>query len=150
MKKPYVVNLEQLQRVCSRNYALILRLLPVHYRTNQSWQIQLSNGLYFELVVLDIAPYTERFCLRQKNQQLPKICNMEIEFQLFHDAQMVEVVKFQQQDNVRQNLTYPNRSLHHKDEKTQVNEHLKTWLNLAIEHQTINRHRSILQNAHSG
>ncbi len=149
MKNRYVVNLELLQAICSRNYALILRLLPMHYKTNQSWKIQLNNGLFFELQVQDIAPYTERFSLKQKNLQLPKLCNIEIEFQLFHDAQLVEVVKYQQQDNVRRHLSYPNDSLHHPDEKTQVNQLLKSWLNLAIEHQAINKNKTLLQNVHS-
>ncbi len=135
-KERYVVNLNRLQNICSRNYGLLLRLLPLHYKVNQQWLININEQLYFDLTVQEITPYTERFLLKQQNRQMPSVCNLEIEFRLYHDAQMVEVIKYQQQERIRANNEYPNDKLHQKDEKTQINQLLKDWLNLAFQCQT--------------
>ena len=131
-KKKYVVDLQQLQSICSRNYGLFLRLLPFEYQIAQSWTFAVSASLKFELTVTDISRYTEKFVLRQTDKHLPKGLQTEIEFRLYHDAQMAEVVGYQQQTNLRANNPYPNPKLHHKDEKFQVNSLLKDWLNLVV------------------
>jgi len=132
VKKKYVVNLEQLQSICSRNYGLFLRLLPLQYHLSQSWIFKVSTTLKFELEVAEISRYTENFVLRQIDNHLPKSLQTEIEFRLYHDAQMLEVTGYQQQTNLRANNPYPNPKLHHKDEKFQVNSLLKDWLNMVV------------------
>ena len=148
-KEKYVVDLQKLQSICSRNYALLLRLLPLDYSNQQTWQIELGQGLYFILSVLDVTPYTEQFKLVQKSNLPTLVGQLEIEFRLYHDAQMVEVTKYQQQDRIRANNPYPNSKLHHKDEKTQINALLKDWLNLAIDHQFNKSKSSVLRNSAS-
>lgn len=134
-KDKYVVDLKKLQTVCTRNYGLLLRLLPLQYDLNETWQIDLTNGLYFELSVQEISAYTERFLLTQKKHTLPSLFNMEFELRVYHDAQMIEVISYQKHSRIRANNPYPNEHLHHKDEKLQINLLLKDWLNLAIKHQ---------------
>jgi hypothetical protein len=131
-KKKYVPNLKQMQATCSRNYALLLRLLPLEYHIKQKWNFKISELLGFELEVLDTSVYTELFRLRQTNSSLPKALNTVIECRLYHDAQMVEVTKYQNRSRLRATYPYPNPDLHQKDEKHQVNTLLKDWLNLAI------------------
>jgi len=148
-KEKYVVDLKRLQTICSRNYALLLRLLPLEYIQGQQWHIELGQGLYFELSVSDISPYTEQFTLQQRSTLSTLVGQMDIEFRLYHDAQMVEVTKYQQQDRIRPNNPYPNDKLHHKDEKTQINALLKDWLNLAIDHQPDKIDDRLLKNSAS-
>lgn len=143
-KDKYVVDLKRLQSVCTRNYSLLLRLLPLQYKLGQQWHIDLTNGLYFELRVLEISAYTERYELIQKKHSLPDLFNMEFEFRVYHDAQMLEVISYQKHSRIRANNPYPNPHLHHKDEKLQINLLLKDWLNLAIEHQSSNTDNSLL------
>ncbi len=143
-KDKYVVDLKQLQALCTRNYALLLRLLPLQYNLGQNWEVELDNGLYFELRVLEISAYTERFELVQKRHNLPSLFNMEIEFRVYHDAQMLEVISYQKHTRIRANNPYPNPNLHHKDEKLQINLLLKDWLNLAIDKQTSRQGHSVL------
>ena len=131
-KKRYVVNLERLQAICSRNYGLFLRLLPLRYELSQSWHFDVSTGLSFELQVAEISRYTETFVLKQTDNHLPQCLKTQIEFRIYHDAQMLEVVGYQQQVNLRANNTYPNDKLHLPDEKFQVNSLLKDWLNLVV------------------
>jgi len=131
-KSKYVVDLKQLQAVCSRNYGLFLRLLPEQYQERQAWRFDISTSLKFELTVANLSRYTETFVLRQIDQHLPLSMNTDIEFRLYHDAQMLEVIGYQRQNNLRANNPYPNPKLHHKDEKFQVNTLLKDWLNLVV------------------
>lgn len=156
-KDKYVVDLQRLQGLCTRNYALLLRLLPLQYELGQQWQIKMPNGLYFELSVLEISAYTECYKLAQKvwavsdeegessPSLVPGFMNMEFEFRVYHDAQMLEVISYQKQSRIRANNPYPNEHLHHKDEKLQVNQLLKDWLNLAVKHQSKNNNKTLLE-----
>lgn len=136
LSKKYVPNLKKLQHICSRNYGLLLRLLPLEYHVQQHWLIQVSDTLSFELTVTEISKYTECFSLKQLDNHLPVNFKTNIDFRVYHDAQMVEVTGFQKQKGIRANNPYPNPKLHHKDEKYQINLLLKDWLNLVSEHQS--------------
>lgn len=142
-RKRYVANLQKLQAICSRNYSLLLRLLPVEYELKDKWQLQLADGLCFELEVTEVSRYTDVFRLQQRSNHLPKAMAMNIEFRAYHDAQMVEVLSFQNHSKIRANNPYPNDKLHHKDEKQQVNALLKDWLNLAVNHQNNHNNQTL-------
>lgn len=131
----YVPNLKKLQQMCSRNYGLLLRLLPLEYRVGQVWVLKISDTLRFELKVSEISRYTECLSLEQIDEHLPANMKTNIDFRVYHDAQMVEVTGFQKQAGIRANNPYPNPKLHHKDEKYQINLLLKEWLNLVVNHQ---------------
>lgn len=134
IKRPpkYVPNLQKVQAICSRNYALLLRLLPIEYDADSSWDIDCDEQLQFRLKVIDRSRYTETISLTQVTSHLPKFMETEFEIRVYHDAQMVEVTSFQKHNRLRQNYPYPNPNLHHKDEKFQVNSLLKDWLNLVL------------------
>jgi uncharacterized protein YqiB (DUF1249 family) len=134
IKRPhkYVPNLQKMQSVCSRNYALLLRLLPIEYEQDASWDINCDNQLEFRLKIIDRSRYTETISLVQLASHLPRFMVTEFEIRVYHDAQMAEVISFQKHNRLRQNYPYPNPKLHHKDEKYQVNSLLKDWLNLVI------------------
>lgn len=135
VRKKYVPDLQKLQSICSRNYGLLVRLLPLEYEQKANWVIEVSGALEFTLSVVDKTPYTETMKLTQSSPNIPKFMATEIEFRIYHDAQMVEVLSFQKQTRIRQKYTYPNPMLHQKDEKVQVNALLKDWLNLVTNQQ---------------
>lgn len=137
IKRPqkYVPNLQKMQAICTRNYALLLRLLPTEYNLGACWDIKCDDHLQFRLKVIDQSRYTESFSLKQQAPTLPRFMVTEFEIRMYHDAQMVEVTSFQKQKRLRQNYPYPNVKLHHKDEKFQVNSLLKDWLNLVLNKQ---------------
>lgn len=135
VRKKYVPDLQKLQSICSRNYGLLVRLLPLEYEQKANWVIEVSGALEFTLSVVDKTPYTETMKLSQSSPSVPKFMATEIEFRIYHDAQMVEVLSFQKQTRIRQKYTYPNPMLHQKDEKVQVNALLKDWLNLVTNQQ---------------
>lgn len=136
VRKKYVPDLQKLQSICSRNYGLLVRLLPLEYEQKANWVIEVSGALEFTLSVIDKTPYTETMKLSQSSPSVPKFMATEIEFRIYHDAQMVEVLSFQKQTRIRQKYTYPNPMLHQKDEKVQVNALLKDWLNLVTNQQS--------------
>lgn len=131
----YVPNLKKLQLICGRNYGVFLRLLPLEYALGQKWVLHISDNLVFELTVSEISRYTEGFTLVQIDNHLPNNMKTNIDFRVYHDAQMLEVTGFQQEKGIRASNPYPNPKLHHKDEKYQVNLLLKDWLNMAVNHQ---------------
>lgn len=135
IRKKYVPDLQKLQGICSRNYGLLVRLLPLEYEQKANWAIKVADSLEFNLTVVDKTPYTETMKLSQNNPSIPRFMATEIEFRIYHDAQMVEVLSFQKQTRIRQKYTYPNPMLHQKDEKIQVNALLKDWLNLVTNQQ---------------
>ena len=55
IKRPpkYVPNLQKMQAVCTRNYALLLRLLPIEYKQDASWDIKCDEQLEFRLKIID-------------------------------------------------------------------------------------------------
>lgn len=135
IRKKYVPDLQKLQSICSRNYGLLVRLLPLEYDPKANWLIKVADTLEFNLTVLDKTPYTETMKLSQNSPSIPQFMATEIEFRIYHDAQMVEVLSYQKQTRLRQKYTYPNPMLHQKDEKVQVNALLKDWLNLVTNQQ---------------
>jgi uncharacterized protein YqiB (DUF1249 family) len=134
IKRPqkYVPNLQKMQAVCSRNYALLLRLLPMEYEQAASWDIKCDKHLEFQLKIIERSRYTDTLSIIQLTSHLPKFMVSEFEVRVYHDAQMAEVIGFQKHKRLRQNYPYPNAKLHHKDEKYQVNSLLKDWLNLVF------------------
>ncbi|GHB62982.1 hypothetical protein GCM10008107_10100 [Psychrosphaera saromensis] len=134
IKRPqkYVPNLQKMQAVCARNYALLLRLLPMEYAQDASWDIKCDKHLEFQLKVIERSRYTDTLSIIQLTSHLPKFMVSEFEVRVYHDAQMAEVIGFQKHKRLRQNYPYPNAKLHHKDEKYQVNSLLKDWLNLVF------------------
>lgn len=133
-KRPqkYVPNLHKMQAICTRNYALLLRLLPMEYNEGASWDIKCDGLLEFQLKVTEQSRYTDTLSITQSVSNLPKFMVSEFDVRVYHDAQMAEVIGFQKHKRLRQNYPYPNPKLHHKDEKYQVNSLLKDWLNLVF------------------
>lgn len=131
--RKYVPDLQRLQGICSRNYGLLIRLLPLEYSKGSRWLVNLPGGIDFELSVRDKTPYTETMSLVQRAPNMAHFMATQIEFRVYHDAQMVEVLSYQNQTRLRQKYPYPNPMLFQKDEKVQVNALLKDWLNLVSE-----------------
>ena len=135
IRKKYVPDLQKLQGICSRNYGLLLRLLPLEYEADARWQVDINDALKFTLHLVEKTPYTETMKLSQSSAVSASFMATEIEFRVYHDAQMVEVLSYQNQQKIRQKYSYPNPMLYQKDEKVQINALLKDWLNLVTEQQ---------------
>lgn len=130
----YKAELQRLQWLCSRNYALLLRLLPLEYNRAETLNFTVSGQLQFCLTLVETTRYTELWRLTQRKSGMPSFLATEIEFRVYHDAQMVEVLSYQNQRKIRQSYDYPNPNLHHRDEKVQINALMQDWLTMMTNH----------------
>lgn len=130
-KRKYQPNLHKLQQTCAVNYALALRLLPLEYNQGESWFVTVNGQNYYQIQILESTKYTDKILLSQ-TQQVNPLIDPKIEFRLFHDAQMAEVLTYQQTGRIRQKYDYPNPNLFQQDEKIQINQLLKEWLHLSL------------------
>ena len=53
---------------------------------------------------------------------------------LYHDAQVAEVCASQQISRFKASYDYPNKKLHQRDEKHQINQFLADWLRYCLAH----------------
>jgi uncharacterized protein YqiB (DUF1249 family) len=51
---------------------------------------------------------------------------------MYHDASVAEVISCHGHDRIEPANAYPNRFMHHPDEKSQVNHFLAEWLSFCL------------------
>ena len=97
---------------------------------------QVGNGLQFQLTVSEESRFTSQVILAQHNPELPSYLQARIEIRLYHDVRMAEVCAAQQISMLQPRYDYPNKKMHHRDEKEQVNLFLADWLRFCLKHGT--------------
>ncbi len=136
-KASYKVDLRALHALCEANYARLLRLFP-DYESRNSYQFSLAAAqIHFE--VLERSRYTTLFrlqCFLSSSSAsavsavaaadwLPPL---RLEARAYHDAAMLEVVRFQSGGKTEGRYQYPNPAMHQQDEKLRQNSFLADWL----------------------
>lgn len=138
-KTHYKFDLAALQRLAERNYAALLALLPATIKRGEQRFISVGEQLHFEVEVIDAAPFTTELRLKQSQTEgLPpdqlRVLQADIEVRLYHDAKMAEVTKAQGVNRIQARYEIPNKAMHQRDEKRQLNKFLADWLKLCREH----------------
>lgn len=130
-KARYRTDLVSLHTLCETNYARLLRLFP-NYETCNERHLAVGNT-HISISVTERSRFTTFFTLSQLsgNQWLG---SMRTSLRCYHDARMVEVVRFQSHKPVSARYHYPNDDMHQPDEKYQQNQFLTDWLNWCLEH----------------
>ncbi|OZB06624.1 MAG: hypothetical protein B7X54_01645 [Idiomarina sp. 34-48-12] len=131
IRKRYKFDLAALQRLAAINYAA-LRPMVAGVKQSGSKIIKVGQQLRFAVTVLETAPYTTEVRIEQQAllKQLPGLRETQIDVRLYHDAQLAEVVRSQGVSRLQASYEVPNPSMHHADEKHQVNHFLQEWLQL--------------------
>ncbi|WP_339877849.1 DUF1249 domain-containing protein [Pseudidiomarina gelatinasegens] len=131
IRKRYKFDLAALQRLAAINYAA-LRPMVAGVKQSGSKIIKVGQQLRFAVTVLETAPYTTEVRIEQQAllKQLPGLRATQIDVRLYHDAQLAEVVRSQGVSRLQASYEVPNPSMHHADEKHQVNHFLQEWLQL--------------------
>jgi hypothetical protein len=131
IRKRYKFDLAALQRLAAINYAA-LRPMVAGVKQSGSKIIKVGQQLRFAVTVLETAPYTTEVRIEQQAllNQLPGLRETQIDVRLYHDAQLAEVVRSQGVSRLQASYEVPNPSMHHADEKHQVNHFLQEWLQL--------------------
>lgn len=133
-KRKYVPHLPSLLAVCELNYARFLNLLPDCDSHDLSYSFEVSPTMRYRVTILDSTRYTSTLQLSQQSETVPKFLRPVIQARLYHDAQMAEVLNFQNIGAVKPSYEYPNQHMHQKNEKEMSNHFLSEWLSFCLQH----------------
>lgn len=120
---------------CDANYLRLMKLFPALRETDSSlFGIQLGDYPYqVFLRVVERGPYTTLVELLQRPEtawnRRPRLT-----VRLYHDARSAEVVECHGSRHFLPVYPYPNRRMHHPDEKAQVNRYLSEFLAICLVH----------------
>ncbi|WP_439106563.1 DUF1249 domain-containing protein [Congregibacter sp.] len=141
IKGSYKVDLRALHALCEANYARLLRLFS-DYESCNSKRFSV-DGVQVHIEVLERSRYTTLFCLksyrsagseREQGAAPGWLTPLVMEARAYHDAGMIEVVRFQTAGKTQGRYAYPNPSMHQQDEKNQQNRFLTEWLSHCLHH----------------
>lgn len=124
MKKKYVPDLVKAGTLCTHNYFRLLAILG--QQDSSEYYFALDGQTSIQLKLLSQAPFTRTILIRQTHTN--SLINFEIKVCLYDDVKLAEVISYQQQRCTLGNNPYPNKHMHHIDEKLQANLFLQDCL----------------------
>ena len=137
--RSYVPDLTRFSGLCEANYARLERLRRLNGERSdgaQGIRFALHHGDdYLGAVAmsrLQVARYTETWMLEQVHNAGRWLNNPRMTVRCYHDARMSEVISCYRHQRVRAVNDYPNRYMHHPDEKLQINGFLAEWLDFCL------------------
>lgn len=132
--KKYQPRLSTLMNLCEINYMLMLRLLADNEKVGEQRCFFISDFLSYTIEVNEVTRYTSLVTISQDalvgNIKLSQVLCPKMVIRLYHDARMAEVISNQDISQVKPRYDYPNTDMHLPDEKQQINQFLKEWLQL--------------------
>ena len=134
----YRPNLPSLMSLCASNYVLSLKLLADNEHEGEQRNFFISGKLAYVLMVKEVTKYTSVIEITQQNvipnNIIGEVIRPKMLVRLYHDARVAEVISSQGVRHVKPRYDYPNDCMHQPDEKLQINQFLKEWLQISIEH----------------
>ncbi|WP_190294846.1 MULTISPECIES: DUF1249 domain-containing protein [Marinobacter] len=135
-KKAYVPDLRRFGALCEGNYGRIRRLRLLAESQPDVAEFELRDGdAYFGRVrieQLQQSRFTETLLLEQIHNAGRWLNDPHLTVRVYHDAGMAEVISCYRYNRIEAINDYPNRFMHHPDEKTQVNAFLADWLDFCL------------------
>lgn len=135
-KPRYKVDLSSQQADCEANYLRLRKMLP-QMAERDKWLFDIGSGPVqgqLAVGVVDRAPYTTTLELTQPpvsgGTTSTPIRRPRLIVCMYHDANMAEVVAWEDHRRLRPRYDYPNRQMYQSDEKAQLNRFLADWLTL--------------------
>jgi uncharacterized protein YqiB (DUF1249 family) len=121
-------------RAFEMNYVRIMQLVPDLLASGEPLLFSHSDGrgaIRMELV--ERSRYTSKLDLVHQIPALQGwIPDMRISVQVYHDAEVAEVIAYQKQERFRARNPYPNPQMHHRYEKAELNRFLTEWLDFCL------------------
>lgn len=117
-------------RVFEMNYLRLTQLIPDLDEAEESllYSFRDQRGV-INIHLRERGPYTATLDVTHQIPGLKKMVpDIQISVKVYHDAQMAEVVCYQNQDDFQHNNSYPSPRRHDKYEKAEVNRFLSEWL----------------------
>ncbi|MEI2265497.1 DUF1249 family protein [Erwinia sp. CGal63] len=133
MIKRYVPDFPEMMRLCETNFAQLRRLLPKEDRAGESVTLQVNNASY-TVTIEESTRYTTLVEIKQTAPAVSYWSLPAMSVRLYHDAMVAEVCSTQQIYRFKARYDYPNKKLHQRDEKHQINQFLADWLRYCLAH----------------
>ena len=117
---------------CDINYMQLMSIFP-SMDTEDVCRLSLG-GCQFVILVVARMPYTTELTLTLKGGMKTvdwlddSLMDSVMKVRLYHDARSAEVHEFGKHRRPAPRSPYPNRQMHHQDEKLQWNRFLREWL----------------------
>jgi uncharacterized protein YqiB (DUF1249 family) len=133
MNKRYVPDFPEMMRLCEVNFARLRRLLPRQDQVGQLIHYQVNSATY-RLKITESTRYTSLVDIEQIAPVVSYWSLPSMSVRLYHDAMVAEVCASQQICRFKASYDYPNKKLHQRDEKHQINQFLADWLRYCLAH----------------
>jgi len=134
LKKRYIPDLVQMAAVCEANYIRLLKLLPNDQKKHTFSVSSGSQAVSVSLTITEEHPYTTMLDVQQQGLHNQWLQPQSMQVRMYHDANMAEVLSYQQHSQIQGSYKYPNQQMHSPDEKLQLNLFLAQWLGHCLEH----------------
>lgn len=122
-----------LTRLHESNYTKLLLVVPLMPRLEDAVRINSNRDHYVDISVLEKTKYTSLLSIRLQHKTLSHwIPDLSMTIRSYHDAQVAEVLSFQNHRRFEPKYSYPNDNMFHRDEKQQINVFLSEWLNHCV------------------
>ncbi len=116
---------------CEANYLLLCQILPTDRWKEHCLTTTLGQSVTFHF--LEQAVYTMTIRMQVSPiKNIPLLQKGEWIIRLYHDAAIAEVIADDKGRQLSSRYPYPNKFMHHPDEKFRLNEHLGEWLMYCI------------------
>ncbi|AJJ12195.1 hypothetical protein CH64_2039 [Yersinia rohdei] len=133
MGKGYTPDFPEMMRVCEMNFAQLCRLIPRVDEVGENVAYQV-NGASYRLTIIESTRYTSVVEIVQTAPVLSHWSLPSMAVRIYHDAKVAEVCASQQISYFKASYDYPNKKLHQRDEKHQINQFLADWLRYCLVH----------------
>ncbi|WP_145594031.1 DUF1249 family protein [Yersinia aleksiciae] len=133
MIKRYTPDFPEMMRLCETNFAQLRRLIPRVDEVGENIAYQV-NSVSYRLTIIESTRYTSVVEIVQTDPAVSQWGLPSMVVRLYHDAQVAEVCASQQISRFKASYDYPNKKLHQRDEKHQINQFLADWLRYCLAH----------------
>lgn len=127
MTRRYVPDFPEMMRLCETNFAQLRRLLPRNDEAGETVTYQVK-GVSYSITIIESTHYTNLIEIKQMTPDVSYWGLPSMQVRLYYDAMAAEVCSTQQIYRFKARYDYPNKKLHQRDEKHQINQFLADWL----------------------
>ena len=131
--KRYTPDFPEMMRLCEMNFSQLRRLLPRNDAPGETVSYQVANAQY-RLTIVESTRYTTLVTIEQTAPAISYWSLPSMTVRLYHDARVAEVCSSQQLFRFKARYDYPNKKLHQRDEKHQINQFLAERLRYCLAH----------------
>ena len=118
-------------RLCETNFVQLRYLVPQIDKINESIVYRVNDANY-RLTILESTRYTTLVEIAQTALVISHWRLPSMVVRLYYDAKVAEVCSSQQISYFKARYDYPNKKLHQRDEKHQINQFLADWLHYCL------------------